>query len=76
MNISMELPKTAALTHLNPTYFKEALIATLYNVGKLSEKEACLSLNMTRRHFEEMLPLFGLSILADNHDNVNIELNA
>jgi hypothetical protein len=52
------------------------LIATLYHIGKLSEKEACLSLHKTRRDFEEMLPQFGFSILADNHDNINIELNA
>ena len=76
MNISMELPETATLTHLNTVYFKEALNSILYHICKVSEKEACLSLDMTRRHFEEMLPQFGFSILADNPDNINIELNA
>lgn len=77
MNISIELPDTTAIVQLNPNYFKEALIATLYHVGKLSEKEACLVLNLDRRTFEEqLLPKFGFSILADDLDNIKIELNA
>jgi len=77
MNISIELPDTKAIIQLKPNYFQEALITTLYHVGKLSEKEACSVLNVDRRIFEEqLLPKFGFSILADDSDNIKIELNA
>lgn len=56
MKISLDLPDTAALVHLDRAYFRETLIATLYHVGKLSEKEACLALGISRRVFEELLP--------------------
>jgi hypothetical protein len=75
MNISIELPEMASLMHLNQHYFKEALIATLYHTGKLSEKEACLALNINRRRFEELLPQFGFSVLSDAPQNINLELN-
>jgi hypothetical protein len=71
MNVSINLPDTTSLLQMKPIYFQEALVATLYSVGKLSEKEACSALNMSR---EELLPKFGFSILADDPDN--IELNA
>ena len=41
MNVSIELPETKAIIQLNQNYFKKALTAILYYVGKLSEKEAC-----------------------------------
>lgn len=76
MRISVELPDTAALVQLDPDYLKEALVAALYHLGKLSEKEACLALGITRRTFEELLPRFGFSILADTQDNIDVELHA
>ena len=44
MRISVELPDTAAFVQLDQDYLKEALVATLYHLGKLSEKEACTAL--------------------------------
>ena len=76
MKISLDLPDTAALVHLDQAYFREALIATLYHVGKLSEKEACLALGISRRAFEELLPRFGFSILVDTPETIDVELHA
>ena len=76
MKIAVELPDTAAMVHLDQSYLKEALVATLYHVGKLSEKEACLVLGITRRTFEEMLPRFGFSVLADTQETIDVELHA
>ncbi len=76
MKIAVELPDTAAMVHLDQSYLKEALVATLYHVGKLSEKEACLVLGITRRTFEELLPRFGFSVLADTQETIDVELHA
>ena len=76
MKIAFELPDTVAMVHLDQSYLKEALVATLYHVGKLSEKEACLALEITRRTFEEMLPRFGFSVLADTQETIDVELHA
>ena len=74
MEISLDLPDTAALVDLDQAYLKEALVVTLYHVGKLSEKEACLTLGISRRAFEELLPQFGFSILADTPETIDVEL--
>ena len=74
MEISLDLPDTAALVDLDQAYLKEALVVTLYHVGKLSEKEACLTLGVSRRAFEELLPQFGFSILADTPETIDVEL--
>ena len=76
MEISLDLPDTAALVHLDQTYLKEALVATLYHVEKLSAKEAYLTLGISRRAFEELLPRFGFSILADTPETIDVELCA
>jgi hypothetical protein len=76
MRISVELPDTAALVQLDQDYLKEALVATLYHLGKLSEKEACGALGVSRRAFEELLPRFGFSVLADTQDSIDAELHA
>ncbi|MXX40809.1 MAG: hypothetical protein F4Y91_02645 [Gemmatimonadetes bacterium] len=73
MEISLDLPDTAALVDLDQAYLKEALVVTLYHVGKLSEKEACLTLGISRRAFEELLPQFGFSILADTPETIDVE---
>ena len=74
MEISLDLPDTAALVGLDQAYLKEALVVTLYHVEKLSEKEACLTLGISRRAFEELLPQFGFSILADTPETIDAEL--
>ena len=76
MKISVDLPNTAALVHLDPTYLKEALVVTLYHVGKFSEKEACFTLGISRREFEELLPRFGFSVLLDTPETIDVELRA
>jgi hypothetical protein len=73
MIVTLELPDSIAS---DPRYLKEALIAMLYNKGKLSERQAREALGMTRRAFEEMLPRFGFSILVDSPENLEIELSA
>jgi len=72
MKISVELPD---ITGIDQRYLKEALVATLYSTGKLSEKQARQIVGMTRRAFEDMLYRFGFSVLIDNQENLNIELN-
>jgi hypothetical protein len=74
MIVSLELPDSIAA--VDPRYLKEALIAMLYQAGKLSERQAREALGMTRRSFEEMLPRFGFSVLVDSRENLEIELSA
>lgn len=76
MKIAMDLPDNAALQELDQEYLKQALVATLYYVGKLSEREACDALVVSRRDFEAMLPRFGFSILADTPHTIERELRA
>jgi hypothetical protein len=47
----------------------EALVAILYFRGKLSENQACQTLNISRRAFAEMLPCYGVSIFVDSEEN-------
>ena len=58
------------------TFSKKVLLHFCITEGKLSEKEACDALGMTRRGFEDLLPQFGFSILGDDPENLKIELNA
>lgn len=74
MIVSLELPDS--FTSVEPRYLKEALVAMLYSTGKLSERQAREALGMTRRAFEEMLPRFGLSVLVDSRENLDLELSA
>lgn len=74
MKVSLELPDS--MLAVDPRYLKEALIAMLYQMGKLSELQAREVLGMTRRAFQEMLPRFGFSILVDSQENLDIELSA
>ena len=76
MKVSLEFHDTASLTHFDHNYLKEVLIATLYNLGKLSEHEACVALGVTRRAFEELLPRFGFSVLADDQATIDVERHA
>lgn len=72
MKVSVELPD---ITGVDQCYIKEMLVTTLYSTGKLSEKQARQTVGMTRRAFEDMLYRFGFSVLVDNRENLNIELN-
>ena len=73
MRVSLDLPDSF---NLDSGYLKEALVATLYSMGKLSGRQARETLGMTRRAFEEMLPRFGFSVLVDTSQNLETELNA
>ena len=75
MRISIDLPDRPDLG-IDERYAKEALIAALYGNGKLSGREAREILGLTRRAFEEMLPLYGFSVLIDSSLNIEAELNA
>jgi hypothetical protein len=76
MKVSLELPDTASLTQLDQDYLTTVLGATLYHLGKLSEHEACVALGVTRRAFEELLPRFGFSVLADDQVTIDVERHA
>jgi hypothetical protein len=76
MQVSLEFPDAASLTQFDPNYLKTVLIATLYHLGQLSEHEACVALGITRRAFEELLPRFGFSVLADDEATIDVEQHA
>jgi predicted HTH domain antitoxin len=73
MTLSIDIPEAAGV---DERFVKEALAATLYYNGKLSAKQAREMLGMTRRAFEEMLPLYGYTILVDSPENLEIERSA
>ena len=75
MQVSLEFPDTASLTQFEHDYLKAVLIATLYHLGQLSEHGACVALEVTRRAFEELLPRFGFSVLADDQATIDVELH-
>jgi len=75
MQVSFEFPDTASLVQFDHDYLKNVLVATLYHLGKLSEQEACVALGISRRAFEELLPRFGFSVLADDQATIDIELH-
>ncbi|MEZ4702953.1 MAG: UPF0175 family protein [Rhodothermales bacterium] len=73
MTVSIDIPDEAGV---DEHFLKEALAASLYYTGKLSQKQARNVLGMTRRAFEEMLPRYGYSILVDSPSNLDIERGA
>ena len=75
MEVSLEFPDTASLIQFDDNYLKAGLIATLYHLGQLSEHEACVALGVTCRAFEELLPRFGFSVLADDQATIDAELH-
>jgi len=76
MQVSLEFPEAASLAKFDSSYLKVVLIATLYHLGQLSEHEACVALGVTRRAFEELLPQFGFSVLADDQATIDVERHA
>jgi predicted HTH domain antitoxin len=75
MELTLELPDIKPLSDINNKYVKEMLVANLYHIGRLSEKEAREILGKSRREFEELLPKFGFSILGDTQENIAFEFN-
>jgi hypothetical protein len=76
MKVSLEFPDTVSLTQFDHDYLKKVLVATLYHLGKLSEHEACVALGVPRRIFEDLLPRFGFSVLADEQSTIDVERHA
>lgn len=76
MEITLDIPDSARSRHRGGRYFKEALVAMLYQAGDLSSKEACEALRISRREFEEMLPRFRVSIMPDDNESIAAELEA
>jgi predicted HTH domain antitoxin len=74
MKVTIDLPDRFG-TDVHQTYAREALVATFYNNGKLSGREAREILGMSRREFEEMLPSYGFSVLVDSEENIQTELD-
>lgn len=75
MHISVDLPDSATSPQASPAYYKQALVAVLYQTGDLSSKEACDALGMPRRVFEEMLPRFGVAVMPDDDESIATELS-
>ena len=73
MKLSIELPDIQPLKGVNAASLTEMLMANLYHLGKLSEKEARSVLKLTRREFEDLLPNYGFSILADSSKSIAVE---
>jgi predicted HTH domain antitoxin len=59
---------------IDERYLRQFLVACLYNTGKLSAKEACEIISITRREFEALLPRFGLAIFPDTQKDIENEL--
>lgn len=76
MEITLDIPASARSKHRERQYYKEALVAMLYQAGDLSSKEACEVLGIARREFEEMLPRFRVSIMPDDNESIAAELDA
>lgn len=55
-------------------YLQQFLVASLYNAGTISAKEACDILNMSRHEFELLLCQFDLAIFPDTKVDVENEL--
>ncbi|MEW6236442.1 MAG: hypothetical protein AB1656_13730 [Candidatus Omnitrophota bacterium] len=72
--IVVDFPESFGKAGLDSQYIKEAVAAIAYYNGAVSEKEACLLINATRRHFEEViLPKFGLSVVGGTLEDASIE---
>ena len=76
MKITLNLPDSARSGHQESRYYKEALVAMLYQAGDLSSKEACEALGISRRAFEGLLPRFRVSIMPDDDESIAAELKA
>ena len=76
MEITLGIPDSACSRKRENQYYREALVAMLYQAGDLSSKEACEALGISRREFEEMLPRFRVSIMPDDDESIAAELNA
>ena len=76
MEITLDIPDSARPGRRGREYYREALVAMLYQAGDLSSKEACEALGISRRAFEELLPRFRVSIMPDDDESIAAELEA
>jgi len=76
MEITLDIPNSARAQRREGQYYKEALVAMLYQAGDLSSKEACEALGVSRRAFEEMLVRFRVSVMPDDDESIAAELGA
>lgn len=75
MQATIEIPDTAAGGGVDSEYLKAGIAALLYYNGKLSGREACDMLHVSRRRFEEeVLPRFGLSVVGGTPEDVAFEV--
>ncbi len=77
MQAILEIPDVVKNAGVDKRYIEETIAASLYYNGKLSEKEACLMIGVSRRVFEEdILPKFGLSMVGGSHEDIEFEINS
>ncbi|MCB1053404.1 MAG: UPF0175 family protein [Acidobacteria bacterium] len=75
-SITIDLPESAILPEgVTERYITEMLAANLYHQGRISEHQACQIIGLSRRDFEELLPKFGFSVLADDEETINLEFD-
>ena len=73
--IVVDFPESFGKESINAQYVKEAFAAVTYYNGTVSEKEACLLIHASRRHFEEViLPKFGLSVVGGTPEDAFLEI--
>jgi len=63
MQFSLEFSDMSPVAHLTTDYLQQALVATLYHIGKLSAHQACSILQLSHQQFAELLLQFGFSII-------------
>ncbi|VAX35100.1 hypothetical protein MNBD_UNCLBAC01-2070 [hydrothermal vent metagenome] len=76
MQATIEIPDTVKQLGVDNKYIQETVAALLYYRGKLSEKDACDMIHVSRRQFEEdILPKFGLSVTGGTDEDVAFEVD-
>ena len=71
----VDLPNIERMVpQIDAHYLQQFLVASLYNAGTISAKEACEIIDMSRREFEALLPQFGFAIFPDTTDDIANEL--
>ncbi len=76
MEITIDIPRSACAPSRSERYYREALVAMLYQAGDLSSREACDALDISRRAFEELLPRFRVAVMPDDDESIAAELDA
>jgi len=77
MQATIDTPDTALNGGVDAQYVREGIAALPYYSGKLSEREACETLALGRRRFEEeVLPRFCLSVIGWTAEDVSYEVDS